>query len=342
MKQRTTLVCVAAVALVAALTACGAKATPVPTAPAATPTAATPATDGTPEATIAIGGVEIALANIIKPSAPILARVNGEEIGSEAYLDELNAQLYYVTNSYSVNWFDPEAIKLIAGFQDQVLQQMVQTRLAEQLAKAEKIEISDADVEADATKNKDQAMASGTYKTWEDALASMGLTQQAFVAQTRTYMIFNKLLEAHGGPDTAEQVHAAHILVDSEEQGNEVLAKLKEGKSFADLAKEYSTDTGSKENGGDLGWFPKGAMVPEFEDAAFAMKPGETSALVQSQYGYHIIQVLGKEVRALSADLLDAARQNNFQTWFEGELAKAKVETLVKFDNSAPETTPTS
>jgi len=343
MKQRTILLCLAALVGMAAVVACSSsKATPVPTA---APTATTPAEQATPEATVAVGGVEIALQNIITPTTTVLARVNGEEITSDAYLTELTSQLHYVTNSYSVNWYDAEAIKLIPSFQDQVLQQMVQTQLALQLAKAENIEVTDDEVKAEVASSEEQAMASGTYKTWEDALASMGLTEQTFSDQTKTYLIYNKLLVAHGGPDTAEQVHAAHILVDTEETGNEVLAKLKDGQSFADLAKEYSTDTGSSENGGDLGWFPKGAMVTEFEDAAFAMEPGETSGLVQTQYGYHIIQVLGKEVRALSDDMLDTVRQTNFQTWFEAELTKAKVETLATFETptptAVPDTTPT-
>jgi parvulin-like peptidyl-prolyl isomerase len=285
--------------------------------------------------------VDVAWEYIIKPTTQVVARVNGEEISAESYLAELRIQLHYVTEQYRVDWYDPEAQQLLPSFQDEILRQMEQLRLAEQLAKAENAGISADEVEAEAARTKQEIMASGVYNTWEGFLAAMGLTDETFPEQIRIQMLFNKLLEAHGGPDQVEQVHAAHILVASEETGREVLAKLKEGKAFSELAKTYSTDTGSKDNGGDLGWFPQGTMVPEFEAAAFALKPGETSDLVKTDFGYHIIQVLGREVRALDPEMLQSVRQKNFQTWFEAEMAKAKIETLVQFEQPVSETTPT-
>ncbi|MDQ0162321.1 peptidylprolyl isomerase [Bacillus alveayuensis] len=86
------------------------------------------------------------------------------------------------------------------------------------------------------------------------------------------------------------KIRASHILVEDEKKANEVKKKLDEGKSFEELAKEYSTD-GSAANGGDLGWFGKGQMVKEFEEAAFKLKEGEISDPVKTDYGYHIIKV---------------------------------------------------
>jgi parvulin-like peptidyl-prolyl isomerase len=74
-------------------------------------------------------------------------------------------------------------------------------------------------------------------------------------------------------------------------KAEDVLKRVKAGEDFAKLAKEFSTDPGSKEKGGDLGWFGHGQMVPEFEKAAFAMQPGQVSDIVESQFGYHIIKV---------------------------------------------------
>ncbi|XQY92665.1 peptidylprolyl isomerase [Metabacillus sp. HB246100] len=87
------------------------------------------------------------------------------------------------------------------------------------------------------------------------------------------------------------QVKASHILVADEETAKEVKKKLDDGGNFEELAKEYSTDPGSAQNGGDLGWFGEGAMVKEFQDAAFKLKEGEVSEPVKSEFGYHIIKV---------------------------------------------------
>lgn len=87
------------------------------------------------------------------------------------------------------------------------------------------------------------------------------------------------------------EVAARHILVDNEEKAIEILAKIKAGGDFAALAKENSTDTGSKEQGGFLGYFGRGQMVPEFEKAAFTMIKGQVSEPVKTNFGWHIIKL---------------------------------------------------
>ncbi len=89
---------------------------------------------------------------------------------------------------------------------------------------------------------------------------------------------------------SAETVGVSHIMVKTENDAEAVQAELKAGKAFADVAREKSQDRGSAENGGDLGTLGQGQSEPEFEAAAFALKEGEISGIVKTQYGYHILK----------------------------------------------------
>lgn len=103
-----------------------------------------------------------------------------------------------------------------------------------------------------------------------------------------------------------KEYNAAHILVATEDEAKAIEAELAAGGDFAAIAKEKSTDPGSGANGGSLGWFSAGQMVPEFEAAVVALKPGEISAPVQSQFGWHIVRL--DEVRDSAPPPLDQVR----------------------------------
>jgi len=96
-----------------------------------------------------------------------------------------------------------------------------------------------------------------------------------------------------------DEVEARHILVDSEVKAKEVLEKVGKGVDFAKLAEEYSNDPGSKADGGKLGYFAKGQMVKEFDEAAFALRKGEVSKPVQTKFGWHIIKIEDRRARPL-------------------------------------------
>ena len=128
---------------------------------------------------------------------------------------------------------------------------------------------------------------------------------------------------------TPEQVRASHILLKTEgkddatvkKQAEDLLAQVKKGADFAELATKYSEDDASKTKGGDLDFFGKGTMVPEFDKAAFSMKPGEISDLVKSQFGYHIIKVTDKKPATTKS--LDEVR--------------AQIEDQIKWDRAQTE-----
>jgi peptidyl-prolyl cis-trans isomerase C len=144
--------------------------------------------------------------------------------------------------------------------------------------------------------------------------------------------IRKKYQEELAGNPPEEEVHARHILVAKEEDAKAIIAQLQKGADFATLAKSKSTD-GSAKEGGDLGFFSHDEMVPEFADAAFAMKPGEISKVpVKTQFGYHVIKV--EERRKQDAPTFDQAKeaiagemqQELTQAAVKELLAKAKVE----------------
>ena len=95
------------------------------------------------------------------------------------------------------------------------------------------------------------------------------------------------------GDQLATEVRASHILVKTENEANGLLGQIKAGKDFAELAKLHSECPSGKQ-GGDLGFFTRGRMVKEFEDAAFSMETGQVSEPVRTRFGYHLIKVTGK------------------------------------------------
>lgn len=129
---------------------------------------------------------------------------------------------------------------------------------------------------------------------------------------------------------TKEEISASHILVDNEDKANDIRKQILDGKSFEELAKEYSSCP-SKENGGNLGKFGRGQMVPEFELAAFNLKEGEVSKPVKTQFGYHIIRLDEKfEPSVLDFDEVKGQIKNRLVALKQQELYLNKAADLRK------------
>lgn len=133
-------------------------------------------------------------------------------------------------------------------------------------------------------------------------------------------------------PREQEQVWARHILVKTQAEAIIVLDRITKGEDWSVVAADVSLDTSNKDNGGDLGWFARGQMVQAFEDAAFALTPGEPSQPVETQFGWHIIQVVGHEAFPLTDSDYQSARESKYNDWFNQikETAEININDVYK------------
>jgi peptidyl-prolyl cis-trans isomerase C len=187
--------------------------------------------------------------------------------------------------------------------------------------------------------DKDPAVRKQIARAEDQALQS-ALISRAVGPLVTDAAVHARFEKDNAGKAGEQEVHARHILVASEDEAVKIIAELKAGGDFAKLAKDHSTDPGGAQ-GGDLGFFKRGDMVPAFSDAAFAMKPGEVSDKpVHSQFGWHVIQVL--EVRQAPAPIFeqsrDELRQAMIQEGVQKVLADARAVAEVKRFN--PDGTP--
>lgn len=182
-----------------------------------------------------------------------------------------------------------EEVKSLAG--NALLEQVVVEQILEN-----KYKVTDEEVN-----EQFEAVKTQYGESFGSVLEANGLSEEAFKDNVRFSMLQEKALMEDITDEEVEkyynqakyELNARHILVADEKTANEVVEKLNSGGDFAALAKEYSQD-GSASQGGELGWFTVGSMVAEFNDAAYALEMNEISKPVQSQYGYHIIQVTDK------------------------------------------------
>ncbi len=193
--------------------------------------------------------------------------------------------------------------KLAIGIVDQLIQQHLILREAQRL----QITVTEAEVEQQYARTQANV---GSPAEFEKKLKEGNTDPQTLRRDIRDYIVIQKVdfslqqqipvsdqeitdfFEKNKQQLLQDRVRARHILVDNPAQAQEALHLLKQGgKDFAEVAKLYSLDKGTKDKGGELGWFSRGQLVPEFEKAVFSLKPNEISRPVQTQFGYHIIQL---------------------------------------------------
>ncbi|CAG9612893.1 Foldase protein PrsA 2 [Bacillus rhizoplanae] len=191
-----------------------------------------------------------------------------------------------------------------------------------------KYKVSDEEVDKEFNKVKDQAgdnfktfLESNRMKDEEDLKKQIrsSLAIDKAVRQTVT----EKDIKARYKPD----IRASQILVNDEETANNIKRQLNSGASFEELAKKYSEDTVSKNNGGDLGYFGPGKMVPEFEEAAYKLNVGEISEPVKSPKGYHIIKLTDKKELKPYDEVKDSIRKTIEEERIQDNTWRQKVLT---------------
>lgn len=171
-------------------------------------------------------------------------------------------------------------------------------------------------------------------------MKDLGLTEAQYRLLFKTELLRKKLYEAVTAdvPNTSEQIWARHILVADQAVAESVLERLNNGEDFGELARELSEDPGSAPAGGDLYWFEPSQMVTEFADACLSLEIGEISGLVETQYGFHIIQKLGQADVPMTSSQWEAARQQAFDEF----LATLREEADVTTDENLAAIVPTS
>lgn len=166
------------------------------------------------------------------------------------------------------------------------------------------------------------------YSTYIESISEAGIREEDYRWFAEAEVYREKLLEdfRQDVSRSQEQVNARHILVEDEETAQEVLDRLEEGDSFSELAAEYSIDQSNSQRGGDLGWFGRGQMVEGFEQAAFEAEVGEVVGPVETQFGFHIIEVLEREERRLDDQAFERQVQIEFNEWLSEQRQEADIE----------------
>ena len=313
----------------------------------------------------------------------VIVKVNGQEIKEKQIFDEVEKRVEAQKKRMPAGWEIPQERwdSMRKQLHEKVSQMLVDLTLIDQQMKKHDLKVTDKQVEDkidEIAKERNITRAQileqiAQYGMNEDDLKMqirIGLQRDALIAaeakdagatEEDAKKYYDENIERFKQP---EQVHAAHILIKSEEKdgatdeekqaakeaakkkAEEVLKKVKDGGDFAALAKEYSADPGSKDKGGEY-TFPRGQMVKPFEDAAFSMAPGQVcDEPVETQFGYHIIKVIDKqeaqtqpfdEVRErLTAWLDNQAKEKFWQEYHTKIVDNAKIEWTEGYEPAPP------
>lgn len=262
---------------------------------------------------IVVAGCGIVRKNPEVEKNTAVAEVNGQIITKEDFNKSFEIYKTTYENQYGTDIWSQniDGKKFIDVIKEQVIEKLIIDKLVLEDAVAKGIEAAGAEVDEEIETIKEFFEDGQKYL---DFLKSQGLSEEEFYNQVKQDLIISKYREEivrdvvvseedvrkyydenpKGFKD--DTVKASHILLDTLEEAEDVLAKVKAGEDFVALAKEYSTEPSAETTGGDLGEFGYGYMVEPFEEAAFALEEGAVSDIVQTQFGFHIIKVYEKNI----------------------------------------------
>jgi hypothetical protein len=257
-------------------------------------------------------------------SVPLAALVNDEPIP----LEEYNLEVARFERAQATLGVD---LSTLGDYAKRVLNSMIEERVAAQAAKSAGLAVPAGQVDTTYQAGEQARGGADGMQTWlKDNLYTEASFREALARQILVQMITSQI--ADQTPRTADQVRARHILVSAQATAEYLVGLINQGTDFAKVAKKYSQDLSTRDNGGDLGWFARGTLLsPEVETAAFALDVDQmTQQPVQTQLGFEIIKTLAKESnRPLSPAAYELLRRKSVQTWVAGQVAQAKIQILM-------------
>jgi len=264
------------------------------------------------------------------PTEPLAATVNGEPI----YLSTFEEMLARYQQGQALMMAENPETQSDEDQRRLVLDMLIERALIEQAAAANGIAITPEMVEQQMAELRQVAADAGGEGSFEAWLTANNWTEEAF----REALAFEMLTERVSAtvtadvPQAVEQVHARYLQVDDPALAESLLEQVESGADFAALAQQHSLDRATGEDGGDLGYFPAGTLlVPEIEEAAFALEPGEVSDVIMGTVGggeptYYLVQVVDVDPqRPLSPDLRAMLLQERFEAWLAERMSQAEI-----------------
>jgi len=254
---------------------------------------------------------------------PLAARVNGRSI----LMADFEAEVRRFESAQTAAGID---LASLGAYRRQVLDSLIDLELLAQEAADQGSAIDDDQL---STRMDQMAADLGGSEAMGAWLAANQYDLAGFQRSLRRELLAQETVQrlSDSVPDQAEQVHARHILVGSQAEAESILTELSNGADFGQLAVERSLDLSTRVGGGDLGWFPRGILnQPAVEQAAFSLQPGEISPVVESDLGYHVIEVLEREPRQLSENDRRQLRLAAVENWLTNRRESATMEVLIE------------